>query len=107
MLVFKPLLFLALQQVIRISVLEIIDRVWRPIVAATYMAITVTTLRADWITVVPLRLFYDVAVGAITFPLTLMLLWAVSGRPPGLEAAVAEFLLRFARRGHESESGAS
>lgn len=105
MLVFGPLLFLALQQVISVSAIEIIQRVWRPTAAAAFMAIAVEILHASWIAAAPLRLLYDVAIGAITFPSALMLLWAAFGRPPGLEAAVAEYLLRFVRRSHESGSG--
>ena len=97
MLVFGPLLFWTLQQVIRVSVSEILGRIWRPIAAAACMAIAVNLLHADWLAA-PLRLGADVAIGAVTFVSVLLMLWALSGRPLGMERAVSEMFLRGFRK---------
>ena len=104
MLVLGPLLFWALQQVVRLSVTEIVSRVWRPIAAAAWMAVVVNLLHADWISAAPLRLLYDVTIGGITFPATLMLLWLTARRPPGIERSILDYLTRRARSGFRPKS---
>jgi hypothetical protein len=105
MLVFGPLLFLALQQVIRVSLQEVIQLIWRPIVAALCMAVAVKLFPHDLIEDAPWRLLNEVVLGAATFASALMLLWWLSGRPDGIEQTAARFLSRRTRLALGSGSG--
>jgi len=106
MLIFGPLLFWSLQQVVRVSLAEIVGRVWRPAAAAGCMAIAVKLTHADWILAAWLRLFCSVTIGAFCFSTALMVLWMIAGRPPGLEAAAWGYVSRLARVAFRSKSGA-
>jgi lipopolysaccharide exporter len=57
----------------------------RPMLAALAMSAVVIPLQAAAPDLAPLRLLLSIVAGAITFAATLLGLWALAGRPPGVE----------------------
>jgi PST family polysaccharide transporter len=103
-LAFVILLFAVARVPIGVSAIEIVQRIWRPIVAAAVMALAVKGLHATWIAAAPLRLLHDVVLGAVVFSSALMLLWWLAGRPAGVERWAAEVARRALARlaGHSA-----
>ncbi|MBC7951772.1 MAG: oligosaccharide flippase family protein [Rhodospirillaceae bacterium] len=61
----------------------LLDALWRPVMAASFMAAAVIATRLE---LAPfLSLIWSVGVGAVTFPLVLGGLWLMAGRPDGAE----------------------
>ncbi len=90
-----PVNYLALLRVIPVSILGIAAVMWRPILASLLMFFVVD----KYITQVSPRvldgniyanLFAAVAIGAIFYCLTVLLLWFVSGKPAGAEQQILE-----------------
>lgn len=83
-----PMLFYALMKPLELTLKDVAVTLWRPLAAGAVMAIAVLGLNA----VLPFagtgRLFLDAATGALTYALTLMLLWLAVGRPDGPERKV-------------------
>ncbi|MFO1056639.1 MAG: lipopolysaccharide biosynthesis protein [Dongiaceae bacterium] len=98
MLLLVPILFRALQCAFPVGPGEILARTWRAVAAAAIMALVVRALHGGPAMPAALRLVADIAAGALAFPAALIALWSVSGRPPGVEASVADLLARLARR---------
>ena len=87
---FAPIMFYSVMRVIPVSTVQIIERLWRPSIAALCMAAVVKLSGSEAITQTPLRLLCNVGLGAATFTAALLSLWFLSGRPPGAERILAE-----------------
>jgi lipopolysaccharide exporter len=61
----------------------LLGALWRPVLAASFMAAAVIATRLEVVPV--LSLMWSVGVGAVTFPLVLCGLWLMAGRPDGAE----------------------
>lgn len=82
---FVPIMFYSLTWAIPLAAGEIIERLWRPVLAALLMAAGVSLFATIGIASVPVRLFCNVGVGAAIFTTSLLTLWLLAGRPPGAE----------------------
>ncbi len=71
-----------------IDVGNILDTLWRPTVAALVMAALVTALGRSGASLPVLFLIEQISLGALSFSLSLYLLWRLSGQSPGAEAAL-------------------
>ena len=87
-LLFIPVMFYSLTRVIPVTGVEILRCLWRPALATLSMVAGVQLSGTDAISVVPLRLFCNVGVGAVVFSTTLLASWLVVGRPDGAERLV-------------------
>jgi O-antigen/teichoic acid export membrane protein len=92
---FIPGIFLAVSRVLPVTAADMVLRIWRPAVAAAVMAGVVFSVHALAPALPWLRLPLDAAAGAAAYVGTVLVLWRLSGAPPGLEAAVVG---RFIRR---------
>lgn len=79
---------------------------WRPITASAIMAWAILYAAADLDSAfgVLVVLIFKVAVGAICYTATLLLLWIVSGRPDGLERKAVDKFLALVRRRTAAEA---
>ena len=77
------------------SLKALVSFLWRPLVAAAVMGLCVwfIDLSAAPIIVLALR----VTTGLIIFPMVLVLLWSVAGRPDGLESTISRLLSDYTR----------
>jgi lipopolysaccharide exporter len=92
---------------LRLGVVEYVASLWRPLLAsgvgaaAVHLAVGATGL-ADTLGGAIGRLAIGLAVGAVVYPLTLWVLWRLSGRPAGVEVMagtrIASTLRKFVRR---------
>jgi O-antigen/teichoic acid export membrane protein len=82
---FAPVMFYSVMQVIPVTAGEIIARLWRPALAALSMAAIVSLSGAQAISLVVPRLLCNVALGSAVFPVVLLSLWFLAGRPAGAE----------------------
>ena len=87
-LVFIPGIFFTIARVLPVSLGDIMERTWRPLIAGAAMAAAVMAAHAALPAIPPLRLLGDAATGAASYTAGLLLLWWLAGRPPGLEATV-------------------
>jgi lipopolysaccharide exporter len=95
---FAPVMFYSVMRIIPISTVQIIERLWRPAIAALCMAAAVKLSGSEAITLVPLRLLFNVGLGAATFTVSLFSLWLLSGRPHGAERILAGQAMRLLGR---------
>jgi hypothetical protein len=84
-----------------VRVLDLVRVSWRPFLAGMTMLLLLSTLA--FTDAALLALGMKVMVGAVAYTLTLFLLWWMSGRPGGIEKAVAEKLLQLARGSARAE----
>jgi lipopolysaccharide exporter len=91
---FFPVMFYTLMQVIPITARQIAECLWRPALAALAMAAVVILSGTDAIAPVALRLVCNVALGAATFATALLALWFLAGRPEGAECMLVTQLGR-------------
>jgi len=87
-LVTMPILFYVMTKLGPVSLGQLVETFWRPLVASIVMVAIVWALHAPGIDAPTLRLLLDVSVGATVYALTSLLLWRVAGRPDGLERLV-------------------
>lgn len=90
-LLFVPGVFFALSRVVPVGPMDILGRLWRPVIASAIMAGVVTLLHPahPLIATMPvLRLGFDALVGAVSFAAAMVALWRLSGRPEGPEKAM-------------------
>jgi O-antigen/teichoic acid export membrane protein len=97
-LAFIPGIFLAVSRVLPVTAADMVLRTWRPAAAAVVMAAVVLAVHAlapaqPW-----LRLPLDAGAGAVAYAGMVLLLWRLSGAPPGPEAAVVAGIRRRSRR---------
>jgi lipopolysaccharide exporter len=90
---FAPVMFYALMQVIPVTAGQIVACVWRPALAALSMAVAVAISGTQAIPLLVSRLFCNVGLGATVFASVLLALWVLTGRPAGAE----QILVRQAR----------
>jgi len=89
---FIPGVFFALARILPLRVGDMLSRLWRPVLAASAMAVMVTLCHPLFLETPPLRLFLDTGVGALTFTAALLVLWRLAGRPKGPEQAIIDRL---------------
>jgi len=75
-----------------VSLLQILDIVWRPVTAAIAMVLAVGFFRLDPSFIVAFSLIHDVFIGAATYGAALLLLWFLAARPEGVEQKVVVFV---------------
>jgi O-antigen/teichoic acid export membrane protein len=95
--IFVPILFYSLMKVIPITTGQILERVWRPLVAAAGMAVAFRLFEIVDIPFALGRLLCEVAFGAAIFVLGLLILWLIAGRPSGAEEVCVIQLIRIFR----------
>ena len=84
-------------RLLRISLFSLIVAIWRPFAALAAMAAAVTTVDAEWPVaastwMTAAELAAMVAVGAVTYIGTALLLWRLSGAPAGAEQQILNAL---------------
>lgn len=87
-LAFIPGIALAVARVLPVTLLDMLFRLWRPLLAGAAMAAVVLAVQAASPDAPWLRLFLAVGAGAAAYLGTVALLWRLAGRPDGLEATV-------------------
>ena len=85
MLISIVLIYITIIKISDITLLSIILALWRPLIAASVMALCVSGLHDDNQASHYISLAQDVIVGAVVFPAALLSLWYISGRPDGAE----------------------
>ena len=81
-----PVVIFFVMRCLDLRLVDIFSALWRPVPAGIAMIIAVRVLHLDSLAMPTLRLFIDAAIGGLTFVLTLLLLWQLSGRPVGIES---------------------
>ena len=89
------MIFAALCNTGLVTIRQILGRVWRPLIAGVVMAAAVNALRDETIHMAAIGLFRDVSIGAVTYTVSLLLLWRLSGRPSGAESFILEKVFAF------------
>lgn len=97
-LLFAPVMFYSLVLVIPVTGGQIVGRLWRPVLAALFMAAVVSLMKKVGINSLVLRLFCNVVTGGVAFFVSLLVLWLISGRLPGAERMLVEQTSAAARR---------
>lgn len=92
-LAFVPGVFIALARIIPLRPVDVLTRLWRPVLSALAMAVTVMLLHPHLPELPPLRLVLEVGTGAAVYAATLLSLWGLAGRPPGPEHALFSAML--------------
>jgi hypothetical protein len=64
---------------------------WRPVVATAAMYLALVSIHSIDLDVPFVRLGLQIALGAVVYSATLLILWVASGRPPGPEALIVRF----------------
>lgn len=90
--VYSGALFIALKSELLLSGREIMGAVWRPIVAGIVMVMAIKTLHPGYLELPIASLVIDIAVGAVSYLATVVLLWSISGRPPGAEKTLLNYI---------------
>ena len=80
-----PTLFLMLMKPFDLTLGDFMRTLWRPLIAGGMMAAAVLFLNSRIMFEGNPRLLLDIGIGASVYVSTLMLLWAVTGRPQGPE----------------------
>jgi O-antigen/teichoic acid export membrane protein len=77
---------------------QIAQSLWRPAIASIVMIYGVHQFHLDQVSVPLVTLTMDACVGALIYSMVLLLLWVISGRPPGFERVAIDVISRlFAR----------
>lgn len=103
---FTPVMFYSLTRVIPVTSAEIVERIWRPALAALAMAAIIHLSGTASIVSLPVRLICNVGLGMAAFAAALLALWLVAGRPAGAERMFVEHA-RDAWRGRRGRKAAS
>ena len=91
---FIPGIFFALARILPLRVNDLLSRLWRPVLAACVMAITLTLCHPLWPELPQIRLFLEAGLGGVTFLGAMLILWRLAGKPPGPECATVSYLTR-------------
>ena len=94
------LLMVALTRVSPVRWGQIASRLWRPIAAGVLMSLAVQAAHHALFEQVLLSLVSDIIVGAVTFLISVSLLWLLAGRPAGAETALLHAIQQHRRRDH-------
>ena len=89
------MIFAALCNTGLVNIKQILGRIWRPTIAGVVMAVAVSVLHDETISIAVLGLLRDVGIGAVTYTASLLLLWRLSGRPNGAERFILGKLSEF------------
>jgi hypothetical protein len=97
---------------LRLRGAELVAASWRPFVACACMFVVVAGLRSVWpgqgILAAALEALVAFVAGAVSYCLSILLLWWWVGRPPGAEAKLLElggaYLHRFTARARERQT---
>lgn len=84
-LIYLPLVYHEIRQVVNLPILTIAKVSWRPILGALVMYLSVKLLHPESIDWAILRLISDAVFGAGIYTITVIGLWILSGRPQGVE----------------------
>ena len=95
--VMLPLMFYLASRVCPIRMRDLLAAVWRPLAAGAFM-IGGMMLPWEYSTVLWMALATKIALGAALYVVGLVGLWLLSGRPPGIEAAMIRQLRFSAKR---------
>lgn len=87
-LVHLPIMYVSTSRAVDLPLTTFLGLLWRPLIAAAAMYLTVRGLHPEQLDLAVLRLSHDVLVGATVFTTTLIALWLLAGRPEGGEATV-------------------
>ncbi|OAN51545.1 oligosaccharide flippase family protein [Magnetospirillum moscoviense] len=98
-LAFIPGVFVALSRIVPLRPGDWLIRLWRPALSAVAMAAAVRWVHPHFPDLAPVRLIFDIGLGASTYAASLLLLWWLAGRPPGPEYAL---ISAFARKPAQS-----
>jgi O-antigen/teichoic acid export membrane protein len=94
--IFIPTVFLVVGRTINVSAKDYVSVLWRPFGAAAIMAGAIYCININLPFTGAPRLIVDVAAGMTVYPLSMLLLWYVAGRPDSAESdAIAALRLRF------------
>jgi O-antigen/teichoic acid export membrane protein len=84
-LIYLPLVYYEIRQVVNLSVLTVVRISWRPILGAVVMYLSVELFHLESVDWAILRLISDAMFGAGVYTITVVGLWVLSGRPQGVE----------------------
>ncbi len=87
-----PIIYLEIRRAVQLPVSTLIVLLWRPLLSALIMYLTVKLLHPEYLDWAILRLIWDAVVGAGVFVATMLVLWVLSGRPQGAERICIGFL---------------
>lgn len=92
-----PIHLLILRHELEIRIAVVLQSLWRPAVAAAFMALCVRWLTLEWVApeAIPAALFrlgVLVGFGATAYVISILVLWQLSGRTPGAERMVFDAL---------------
>ncbi len=85
-----PVYFTVISRHLNISISLFFKKVWRPLVASAIMYTSVHLFLTTDILPEMLMLFSAIAIGAISYTLSIILLWNASSRPTGAEHVILE-----------------
>lgn len=91
-LIYLPLVYLEVRQVVSLSILAIAKISWRPVLGALVMYLSVELFHLESISWAILRLISDAIFGAGVYIITVLVLWVLSGRPLGMESMGIKFV---------------
>jgi O-antigen/teichoic acid export membrane protein len=93
--VFVPGLYMVAGRLLGLSFADYVNCLWRPFAAATCMAGAILLLNATTAVSGSVRLFLDIATGAVVFLVVSLGLWALNGRPSGPESDLLANVRRY------------
>lgn len=84
-LIYLPLVYHEIRQVVNLSIFTIVKISWRPIFGALIMYLSVKLFHSENVDWVVFRLIGDAVLGAGVYIVAVISLWILSGRPQGVE----------------------
>jgi len=94
-----PTFFLRLRRVIPITAAQLAGAAWRPVLASGAMAAALSAVDFPaHVTLLPLRLLSEVALGGVIYISTQLILWKAACSPVGVESAAVGFMYRLIPR---------
>jgi PST family polysaccharide transporter len=94
-----PTIFIRLKKVVPVSWLDLVKQCWRAPLAALVMAVALNALALDDVIAIGiLRLLVEILIGAAVFTTVAIALWAVAGRPEGVEKLGLRVITRYLSR---------
>ena len=90
---------------LQITLIAVVSKIWRSLAGSAVMAFVLYRLGLGWTnTTAPttmglgIQLMASISIGAITYTLSVLVLWLASGRPDGPEQEILNQLKSFAKR---------
>ncbi len=82
-----PVIGYSIERVVGVTLAEMAEAMWRPAVAAVFMAGMVAFVHHGEL-IPAVRLLLEIVLGAGAYGVALIALWVVAGRPEGAESAL-------------------